>query len=154
MRLLLVGSCCLLESGFPLMILLLHLKGKILIQHCYISLRILVFQSICEILNLLPMFFSFHLLQTFATVCWVHCTVCAKAGTWSINCRGIRHASDVLCRLCPHIVCCRGSAVQLRQFFEQRGCCLEHSPNQLYHHCISACYASTYWPSNWVCCSG
>lgn len=61
--------------------------------------------------ELLPMFFSFLLLQTFTIVSWVHYTICAEASSWSINCKSIWHVSDVLCRLCAHILCCRSSAV-------------------------------------------
>lgn len=145
MPLLLVGSCCLLGSDFLLKILLLHLKGHFFLSNIF-------FPSDLS-LRLSPVITLLHLLQAFTTLCWVHSAVCVEASSRGTNRKGVPHAADVLCGLCPYLLCCRGSAVQLRQLSEQRRCGLEHSSYQFHHHCLSSCHTSTNRPFNRFCCS-
>lgn len=114
----------------------------------------LAFKTRSSCLNVLLNSFEFRLLQTSTSVFRVCVTICGETSSWSVGGKGIPHASDVLCWFRPHVLRCWGSAIQLCQLLEQRGRGLEHSLDQLNHHCISSCYSNFNWPSHWVCCPG
>lgn len=152
MPLLLEGSCYLLESNYLFKISCLLLKGW------PSSLILALFDHVSSVFimcSLSPFQSSnFHMLQAFTIICWVYCSICAETSSRGVSCKHFRDVSNILCWFCPYVMCCRGSAIKLCQLLKQRGCCFEHSLDQLKHHCLGSCYSSFDRPSYWFCCTG
>lgn len=136
------------------MILLLHIKGSFYFPFFFsIFVNFSIFVKFIVLVLALHFhacwtdsqkIISFWFMQTCAIICRLYCTVCAETGTWGVCSTLIWDVTSVLCRFCSHLLCCRSSAIELRQFL------IEHSLDQLDYHCICSCYSFLNRPSHWL----
>lgn len=83
-----------------------------------------------------PIVLVADLLQAFAAICRVPGAVRAEATPRPANRQGIWGFFNVLCWVHPHLLRVRGTALELRQLSEQRGCGSQHPPDQHYNNLL------------------